>query len=145
MKKIKFLRKLKFLYQKSYFSRRDLEVPESNQGGPQGHLTTWWQGSLQAAPAHGVGPTGPPTCSLLFPCLPLARKITPGYLKLVFLLLISCDFDLHIQRISAAEIWCISSPVCDSSEYPSGILFNDVYMKYFAVVDILFSEFECLF
>ena len=55
------------------------------------------------------------------------------------------DFDLFVQPISAAEIWGICSPVCDSSMYPSRILFSKVYLEYFAAVGDLLSEYACLF
>ena len=66
-------------------------------------------------------------------------------LKLVFLLLSLSIFDLLAQPIFAAEIWSICSPVCDSSIYPSGILFNGVFLEYFAAIGDMLSEFSCLF
>ena len=144
MKKIKFLKKINFLCENHIFRGGTWKCQRATKGTPRsstqpdgaavcGRASTW------------CGAHMPPTCSLSFPCLSLPQKITFGQLKFTFLLLISCDFDLHIQLLYVAEIWCISSPVCDSFEYPIGILFNGVYMKYFAAVDILFSEFECLF
>ena len=41
-------------------------------------------------------------------------------------------FDLLAQPISAAETWLVCSPVCDSSMYPSRILFGVVFLEYFA-------------
>ena len=43
-------------------------------------------------------------------------------------------FDLLAQPISVAETWLVCSPVCDSSMYPSRILFGVVFLEYFAAV-----------
>ena len=43
-------------------------------------------------------------------------------------------FDLFAQPISAAETWLICSLVCDSSVYPSRILFDVVFLEYFTAV-----------
>jgi hypothetical protein len=40
-------------------------------------------------------------------------------------------FDLLAQPIIVAEIWSICSPVCDSSDCPSRILFSRVFLEYF--------------
>ena len=55
------------------------------------------------------------------------------------------DFDLLAQPIFAAEIWSGCSSVCDSSIYPSGILFSGVFLEYFAAISDRLSEFSCLF
>ena len=55
------------------------------------------------------------------------------------------DLDLFAQARFMSEIWHISSPVCDSSDYPSRILFGWVYLEYFAAVGNMFSELACLF
>ena len=44
------------------------------------------------------------------------------------------SFDLLAQPISVAETWLICSPVCDSSVYPSRILFGVVFLEYFTAV-----------
>ena len=54
-------------------------------------------------------------------------------------------FDLLAQPIFASEIWSICSPVCDSSVYPSGILFSGVFLEYFAATGDRLSEFAYLF
>ena len=43
-------------------------------------------------------------------------------------------FDLLAQPISVAETWLVCSPVCDSSVYPSRILFGVVFLEYFAAI-----------
>ena len=53
--------------------------------------------------------------------------------------------DLLAQPIFAAEIWGICSPVCDSSDHPNRILFSGLYLEYFAAVDVMLSEFKCVF
>ena len=42
--------------------------------------------------------------------------------------------DLLAQPISVAETLLVCSPVCDSSVYPSRILFAVVFLEYFAAV-----------
>ena len=44
------------------------------------------------------------------------------------------SFNLLAQPISVAETWLICFPVCDSSVYPSRILFGVVFLEYFAAV-----------
>jgi hypothetical protein len=92
-------------------------------------------------PWHGVGPLA---LHLFFhlPFLSLSRENTTSLLKLVFLLAI---FDLLAQAIFAAEIWSICSPVCDSFDYPSRILFSGIFIEYFSIVGDRLSEFACLF
>jgi hypothetical protein len=75
----------------------------------------------------------------------LSRKNTTPLLKLVFLLFLLAIFDLLAQSIFAAEIWSIFSPVCDSSDYPSRILFSGVFLEYFSTVGDRLSELTCLF
>ena len=43
-------------------------------------------------------------------------------------------FDLLAQPISVAETWLVCSLVCDSSVYPSRILFGVVFLEYFTAV-----------
>ena len=54
-------------------------------------------------------------------------------------------FDLLAQPILSAEIWGICSPVCDSSDDPSRILFSGVFLEYFGAVGDRFCELACLF
>ena len=79
------------------------------------------------------------------PHLHLSRPNTISLLKLVFLLFLPAIFDLLAQPIFAAEIWGICSPVCDSSVYPIGILFSEVFLEYFSTVGDRLSQFACLF
>ena len=98
-----------------------------------------------AAPWHGVGPTWPsthPSSSHFF----LSPDQTHHHCSNPCSCC-SCSrfFDLLAQPIFVAEIWTICSPVCDSSMYPSRILFSRVYLEYFAAVGDLLSEYACLF
>ena len=43
-------------------------------------------------------------------------------------------FDLFAQPILVAKTWLVCSPVCDSSVYPSRILFGVVFLEYFAAI-----------
>jgi hypothetical protein len=54
-------------------------------------------------------------------------------------------FDLLAQPIFGAEIWSICSPVCDSSNCPSRILFGGVFLEYFSTIGGRINEFACLF
>ena len=111
------------------------DAPGSTWGWPVGHprVAPTGRRGLQGGRATLV--CGPPlphfsissSHSLLSP-----EKTRTRFLSLVFLLKSSRFFDLHAQHIFAAEIWGICSPVCDSSDYPSRILFGWVYLEYFA-------------
>ena len=95
---------------------------------------------------HGMA-WGPWPLHLLLhiPIHSLSRPNTPPLLKLVFLLFLLAIFDLLAQPIFAAEIWGICSPVCDSSDYPSRILFSGVFLEYFGTVGDRLCELTCLF
>jgi hypothetical protein len=54
-------------------------------------------------------------------------------------------FDLFAQPIFATEIWSICSPVCDSFNCPSRILFSGVFLEYFSSIGYRWNEFACLF
>ena len=54
------------------------------------------------------------------------------------------NFDLLAQPIFAAEIWGICSPVCDSSDDPSRILFGGVFLEYLDTVGGRLCELTCL-
>jgi hypothetical protein len=91
------------------------------------------------------GPPGPP---LILPpaiSLSLSRKNTTPLLKPMFLLSLLVIFDLLAQPIFAAEIWSICSPVCDSFDCPSRILFSGVFLEYFSTIGDRWNEFACLF
>jgi hypothetical protein len=42
--------------------------------------------------------------------------------------------DIKLRTYFVAEIWSICSPVCDSSDCPSGILFSRVFLEYFSSI-----------
>jgi hypothetical protein len=50
-------------------------------------------------------------------------------------------FDLLAQLIFAAEIWSICSPVRDSFDCPSRILFRGVFLEYFSTIGDRLNEF----
>jgi hypothetical protein len=52
---------------------------------------------------------------------------------------------LLAQPIIIAEIWSNYSPVCDSSDCPSRILFSEVFLEYFSSIGDRWNEFACLF
>ena len=62
-----------------------------------------------------------------------------------FLLLLLAIFDLLAQPIISAEIWSICSPVCDSSVYPSRIVFSGLFLEYFTDVGDMLSEIACVY
>jgi hypothetical protein len=100
----------------------------------------------QGRPRHGM--VWSPLALHLFLHMPfhsLFRKNTAPMLKLVFLLFLLVIFDLLAQPIFAAEIWSICSPVCDSSDCPSRILFSGLFLEYFSNVGDRLSEFASLF
>jgi hypothetical protein len=100
-------------------------------GDPPCDHTTWWRGPSLAAPWHGVGPLA---LHLFFylPFLSLSQKNSNPLLKHMFLLFLLSIFYLLARPIFATEIWSICSPVCDSSDCPSRILFNGVFLEYFS-------------
>ena len=95
-----------------------------------------------ARPRQGMvwGPLALPLL-LHLPLHNLSRPNTPPLLKLVFLLFLPAIFDLLAQPIFAAEIWGICSPLCDSSDYPSRILFSVVFLEYFGTVGDMICAF----
>ena len=95
-------------------------------------------------PRHGrVWAPWPFTCSSTYH-FTLSRPNTSPLFKPVFLLFFLVIFDLLAQPIFAAEIWGICSPVCDSSDYPSRILFGGVFLEYFGTVGDRLCELTCL-
>ena len=75
----------------------------------------------------------------------LLGKLDPKALSRVLAVLDLEFFDLLAQPTSVAETWLVCSPVCDSSMYPSRILFGVVFLEYFAAVCCWLSELVCLF
>ena len=63
----------------------------------------------------------------------------------MFLLFFLANFDLLAQPTFSAEIWGNCSPVCDSSNDPSRILFSGVFLEYFGAVGDRLFELACLF
>jgi hypothetical protein len=99
----------------------------------------------KARPRHGMvwGPLAP-YLPLHLPLHSLSRKIFTPLLKPVSLLFLIMIFNLLAQPIFAAEIWSICSPVCDSSDCPSRILFSGVFLEYFSTIGDRLNEFACL-
>jgi hypothetical protein len=100
----------------------------------------------RARPRHGM--LWAPLALHLLLHLPLhsiSQKNSTQLLKPMFLLFLLAIFDLLAQPIFAAEIWSICSPVCDSSDCPSRILFSEVFLEYFSTIGDRLSEFGCLF
>jgi hypothetical protein len=115
----------------------------NNPGGPTmppHHLVA------RPMPGRAVAWCGPPGSPLTSPpATPhsLPKNTTP-LLKPVFLRFLLAIFDLLAQPIFAAEILSICSPVCDSSDCPSRILFSGVFFEYFSTVGDRLSKFACL-
>jgi hypothetical protein len=120
------------------------EAPGTTQGDPPSHHTTWWHEPGQAAPRHDVGPLAL-HLFLHMSFHSLSPKNSTPLLKPMFLLFLIMIFDLLAQPIFAAEIWSICSPVCESSDCPSRILFSGVFLEYLSTVGDSLSEFACLF
>ena len=124
-------------------------APGSTWGWPVGHPRV--APHRPARPARGARHPGVwaplyPTLASLPPTLfSLPKKLAPASSHSCFLLKNSRFLDLFAQPRFLSEIWHICSPVCDSSDYPSRILFGWVYLEYFAAVGNMFSELACLF
>ena len=125
------------------------EAPGSTWGWPVGHPRV--APHRPARPARGgappccVGPSLPHLFISSSHSLLYSEKTRTSFLSLAFLLKSSRFLDLFAQPRFMSEIWHICSPVCDSSDYPSRILFGWVYLEYFAAVGNMFSELACLF
>jgi hypothetical protein len=90
------------------------------------------------------GPPGPPLILPPATSLSPTKNSTP-LLKPMFLLFSLTIFNLLAQPIFAAEIWSICSPVYDSFDCPSRILFSGVFLEYFSIIGDRLNEFACLF
>jgi hypothetical protein len=132
--KIKFLEKFQKNLFKFLCKKWGREAPGRPQGDLPHHLTTRGRGPALAAPTYGEG--GPLASHLSFPpqlfLSPEKQRHTSSN---------SCSccsssqfFDLLAQPIIVAEIWSICSPVCDSSDCPSRILFSGVFLEYFSSI-----------
>jgi hypothetical protein len=142
--KIKFLKKFQKILIKFLRLKWGREAPGTTQGSHHATTAHGGAGQGQAVPWHGVAPLA---LHLLLhrPFHSLSKKCTTPLFKLVFLLFLLVIFDLLAQPIFAAEIWSICSPVCDSFDCPSRILFSGVFLEYFSIVGDRLSEFACLF
>ena len=106
------------------FRRRTLEHLGMTSGAPQGgtpQASVAWKGG---APPWRVGPPLPHFSISSSHTLLSLKKINTSFLSLAFLLKSSRFLDLFAQPRFLSEIWHICSPVCDSSDYPSRILFG---------------------
>ena len=79
-------------------------------------------------------PPGPPRGKLASLSFILPAKLDQKLFSRVLAVLEHGIFDLFAQPISVAETWLNCSPVCDSSVYPSRILFGIVFLEYFTAV-----------
>ena len=145
MCKMKVFKNFWKLYLKYYFLKRNVGVPGADQGDPPCHHTTLPRGRGVGRAVAWCGPHLALHSPIFLSFLSLSRPNTPPFFKLLFLLLLLGFFDLLAQPIFVDEIWTICSPVCDSSMYPSWILFSRVYLEYFSAVGDLLSEYACLF
>jgi hypothetical protein len=126
----KFLKNLfKFLCQK--WGR---EAPGRPQGDLPRHLTTRGRGPALAAPTYGEGGPWPLTYLFLPSSFSLSRKQRHTSSNLCSCCSPSRFFNLLAQPIIVAEIWSIYSPVCDSVDCPSRILFSEVFLEYFSSI-----------
>ncbi len=89
-------------------------------------------------PEPPQGEIPPLSFSLPTKLISIVQTRVPAALELEF-------FDLLAQPISVAETLLVYSPVCDSFDYPSRILFSVVFLEYFAAVCCWLSELACLF
>jgi hypothetical protein len=107
-----------------------IEAPGTTQGTHD--ATTPPGGAGQAWPCHGmVWAPWPSTYSSTCHSS-LSRKNSNPLLKPVFLLFLLSIFYLLARPIFSTEIWSICSPVCDSSDCLSRILFSGVFLEYFS-------------
>ena len=144
--KIKVVIKIWNFYLPSYFKIFNVVVPGTCQVDPPRCHTLAGRGRGVGRAPMGCGshmaPQGVslPPLSFFFPA-----KLDQKLFSRVLAVLEHRIFDLFAQPIFMSEIWHICSPVCDSSDYPSRILFGWVYLEYFAAVGNMFSELACLF
>ena len=123
-------------------AERDLGLPRGTH-----HASTPCVGAGYplAAPRPGEGsPWSSTYSSASHYFLSLEKNMTP-LLVLEFLPFLLAIFDLLAQPIISAEIWSICSPVCDSYNYPSRILFSGVFLEYFTAIGDMLSELGCLY
>ena len=106
------------------FRRGTWEHLGMTSGAPQGGTPQAGAASKGGAPPCGVGPPLPHFSISSSQTLLSPEKIDTSFLSLAFLLKSSGFLDLFAQPRFLSEIWHICSPVCDSSDYPSRILFG---------------------
>ena len=110
-------------------------VPGADQGDPPRFHAIARRGRCVGRAAMWRGShLAPQEVSLLPPSSFLPAKLDQKALSRVLAVLELEFFDLLSQPISVAKIWVVCSPVCDSSVYPSRILFGVVFLAYFAAV-----------
>jgi hypothetical protein len=121
---------------------------ERHLGHPMGthHATTPHGGAARARPRRGMV-WAPLALHLPLhqPLHSLSQNISTPLFKPEFLLFLLAILNLLAQPIFAAEIWSICSPVCDSFDCPSRILFSGLFLEYFSTIGDRLNEFACLF
>jgi hypothetical protein len=132
--KIKFLEKFQKNIFKFLCQKWGRVAPGRPQGDPPCHLTTRGRDPSLAAPTCCEG--GPLASHL---SLPPQLFLSPEKSRHTSSNSCSCCspsrfFNLLAQPIIVAEIWSICSPVCDSSDCPSRILFSEVFLEYFSSI-----------
>ena len=110
-------------------------VPGTCQGDPPRCHTLAGRGrGVGRAPLWCGSPMAPQEVSLPPLSFILPAKLDQKLCSRVLAVLEHGIFDLFAQPISVAETWLNCSPVCDSSVYPSRILFGVVFLEYFTAV-----------
>ena len=110
-------------------------VPGTSQGDPPRCHTLAGRGRGVCRAPMGCGShkapqeVSLPPLSFFFPA-----KLDQKLFSHVLAVLVLGFFDLLAQPILVAETWLVCSPVCDSSVYPSRILFGVVFLEYFTAV-----------
>jgi hypothetical protein len=132
--KIKFLKKFQKNLFKILCQKWGREAPGRPQGDLPRYLTTRGRGPALAAPTYCEG--GALASHLSFPPqLFLSPEKSRHPSSNPCSCCSSSQFsDLLAQPIIVAEIWSIYSPVCDSFDCSSRILFSGVFLEYFSSI-----------
>ena len=110
-------------------------VPGADQGDPpRCHAIAGRSRGVGRTPMWRGAHLAPQEVSLLPLPSFLPAKLDQKALSRVLAVLELEFFNLLAQPISVAETWLVCSPVCNSSMYPSRILFGVVFLEYFAAV-----------
>ena len=142
---MKFLEKFQKICYQFLLVKWGREEPGAAQRDPPRHHTWCRRG---VPPGHAQAWCGVPLALHFLLFLSFSFSLPKNTIPLFehqFLLLLLAIFDLLAQPIISAEIWSICSPVCDSSDYPSRILFSGVFLEYFSAVGDMLSELACLY